>query len=61
MTDVEYTEQALEHLEALDPQVADQVMNKVDEATNFTEHRLDPPTNYDYYKIRAGDWRAIIT
>jgi len=61
MTDVEYTEQALKHLESLDPQVADRVMNKVDEATNFTDHRLDPLTNYDYYKIRAGDWRAIIS
>lgn len=34
MTDVEYTEQALAHLEGLDPQVADRVMNKVDEATS---------------------------
>lgn len=42
MTEVEYTEQALSHLEALDPPVADQVMNKVDEATEWTYHRLDP-------------------
>lgn len=61
MTSVEYTEQALDHLEGLDPQVADRVMNKVDEATDFTEHRLESLSNYPYYKIRAGDWRAIIT
>ncbi len=40
MTDVEYSEQAIAHLEDLDPQVADRVMNKVDEATEWTEHRL---------------------
>lgn len=60
MTDVEYTEQAIEHLESLDPQVADRVMNKVDEATDFTEHRLEKLSGYPYYKLRAGDWRAII-
>lgn len=37
MSNVEYTEQAIEHLETLDPQVADRVMNKVDEATDWTE------------------------
>ena len=41
MTDVEYTEQALEHLANLEDHVADRVMNKVDEATEWTEHRLD--------------------
>lgn len=61
MTDVEYTEKALDHLEGLDPQVADRVMNKVDEATEWTEHRLDPLSGYPYYKLRAGDYRAIIT
>lgn len=61
MTDVEYTEKALDHLGALDPQVADRVMNKVDEATDWTEHRLDPLSGYPYYKLRAGDYRAIIS
>ena len=61
MTDVEYTEQAIAHLEGLDPQVADRVMNKVDDATEWTEHRLEPLSGYPYYKLRAGDYRAIIT
>lgn len=60
MTDVEYTEQALEHLQNLDTQVADRVMNKVDEATEWTEKRLDPLSGFPYYKLRAGDYRAII-
>jgi mRNA interferase RelE/StbE len=61
MTDVEYTEQALEHLEGLEDHVTDRVMNKVDEATEWTEHRLERLSGYPYYKLRAGDYRAIIT
>lgn len=61
MTDVEYTEQAVEHLENLDPPGAERVMDKVDEATEFTDHRLDPLSGYPYYSLRAGDYRAIIT
>ena len=61
MTDVEYTEQALEHLEDLEDHVADRVMNKADEATEWTDHRLERLSGYPYYKLRAGDYRAIIT
>lgn len=61
MTDVEYTEKALEHLADLEDHVADRVLNKVDEATEWTEHRLEPLSGYPYYKLRAGDYRAIIT
>ncbi|NKE37542.1 type II toxin-antitoxin system RelE/ParE family toxin [Natronococcus sp. JC468] len=61
MTNVEYTEQAINHLENFDPQIADRVMNKVDEATEWTEHRLERLSGYPYYKLRAGDYRAIIT
>lgn len=45
MTDVEYTEKAIDHLEGLDR----------------TQHRRQPLSGYPYYKLRAGDYRAIIT
>jgi mRNA interferase RelE/StbE len=61
MTDVEYTEKAIGHLDRLDSQVANRIMNKVDEATEWTEHRLEPLTGHSYYKLRAGDYRTIIT
>lgn len=61
MTDVEYTEKALDLLGDLDPQVADRIMNKAEEATEWTDHRLEPLTGYPYYKLRAGDYRAIIS
>lgn len=61
MTTVEYTEQALEHLVGLEEHVADRVLNKVDEATKWTDHRLEPLSGYPYYKLRAGDYRVILT
>ena len=61
MTDVEYTEKALNQLGNLDRQIADRVMNKGEEVTEWTEHRLEPLTGYPYYKLRAGDYRAIVT
>ena len=33
MTEVEYTEKAISHLDGLDPQAADRILNKVDEPT----------------------------
>ena len=35
-------------------------MNKVEEATEWTEHRLEPLSGHPYDKLRAGDYRAII-
>jgi mRNA interferase RelE/StbE len=60
MTEVEYTEKAVEHLESFDPPTAERVMDKVGEAREWTEHRLEPLSNYPYYKLRIGDYRAII-
>ena len=61
MTDVELTPQAEEHLEGLDPEARERVLTKLDEAREWTEHRLDPLSGYPYYKLRAGDYRAILT
>lgn len=41
MTEVEYTEQALDHLSDLESQVADRVMNEVDEAIFGLLQRLE--------------------
>ena len=37
------------------------MLNKVDEETEWTDHRLERLSGYPYYKLRAGDYRAIIT
>lgn len=61
MTTVEYTPKARDQLAGLDRQAAERVKAKLDEATEFTEHRLDSLAGWPYYKLRAGDYRAIIT
>lgn len=61
MTDVEITPQADEHLEQLEAEDRERILKKLAEARDWTEHRLDPPSGWPYYKLRAGDYRAIIT
>jgi len=61
MTDVEITPQADEHLEGLEPEARERILKKLGEAQEWTEHRLKPLSNYPYYTLRAGDYRAIIT
>ena len=60
MTDIEYSKQAVSHLENLEPHIAERVMDKLDEATEWTSHHLDTLKNSEYYKLRIGDYRAII-
>ena len=33
----------------------------MDEARKFTEHRVEKLSGYPYYKVRAGDYRTILT
>lgn len=61
MTEVDFSENAIGHLESLDPPVAERIMDKVDEAAEWPNHRLSPLSGWDYYKLRIGDYRAIIT
>ncbi|MFB6176400.1 MAG: type II toxin-antitoxin system RelE/ParE family toxin [Halobaculum sp.] len=44
----------------LDSEARERVLKKLAEARDWTEHRLDPLSNYPYYKLRAGDYRAIV-
>ena len=61
MTDVEITPQADDHLEGLEPDVRERILKKLAEVREWTGHRLEPLSNYPYYKLRAGDYRATIT
>lgn len=61
MTTVEITSKAEEHLDGLDPQARERILKKLDEAREWTDHRLDLLTGWEYYKLRSGDYRAIIT
>ena len=61
MTEVEWTANALDLLEGLDTEPQERLVSKLDEAKDWTSHRLEKLTGYPYYKLRAGDYRAIIT
>ena len=61
MTDVEITPQAEEHLSNLNDEARERILKKLSEARDWTDHRLDRLPGWPYYKLRAGDYRAIIT
>ena len=60
MTDILYSEKALEQLENLDSEVNERIVSKLEEAADWTEHRLSPLSNSPFYKVRAGDYRGIV-
>jgi mRNA interferase RelE/StbE len=39
----------------------ERLIKKLDEAKDWTSNRLEKLSGYPYYKLRAGDYRAIIT
>ncbi|RDZ39568.1 cytotoxic translational repressor of toxin-antitoxin stability system [Haloferax sp. Atlit-10N] len=61
MTEIEWTPKAIELLEGLDTKAQERLVKKLDEAKDWTSHRVEKLTGYPYYKLRAGDYRAIIT
>jgi len=60
MTEVEWTPKALDLLEGLDTEAQERLVTKLDEAKDWTSHRLEKLSGDPYYKLRAGDHRAII-
>ena len=61
MTEVEWTSKALDLLEGLESEAQERLVTKLDEAKDWTSHRLEKLSGYPYYKLRAGDYRAVIT
>ena len=60
MTEFVVTKRADGHLENLETEYRNRLIKKVDEATEFTEHRLNKLSGSPYYSVRAGDYRAIV-
>lgn len=60
MAEVEWSKTGVECLEALDGSIQKRILNKLDEATEWPNHRLEPLVGYPYYKLRAGDYRVIL-
>ena len=61
MTEVEWTPKAVGLPEGLESEAQERLVKKLDEVKDWTSHRLEKLTGYPYYKLRAGDYRAIVT
>lgn len=60
MADVELSSRAAAWLQSADPDPTEQVTNRLEQAADFPDHFLTRLTNSPYYKLRAGDYRAIV-
>lgn len=61
MTDIDWTKKAINLLDGLEREDQQRLISKLEEAQDWTAHRLEKLSGYPYYKLRAGDYRAIIT
>ena len=60
MVEVDYSQQAAEQLEDLEPETAERIVSKLDDVVWKPEHYLKRLSNSPYYRLRVGDYRAII-
>lgn len=59
MTDIVYSERAAEQIEKLENEIGNRVLKKLEEAAEWPDHFLEPLKG-GLYKLRVGDYRAII-
>ena len=60
MVEVDYSQQAAEQLEDLETETAERIVSKLDDVVWKPEHYLKRLSNSPYYRLRVGDYRAII-
>jgi mRNA interferase RelE/StbE len=60
VADLEYSERAAEWLRNADPDAQEQVLKKLEQAADFPSHFLKSLRGSPFYRVRAGDYRAII-
>lgn len=60
MADIEYSTRAVEWIEEAEPDARDQVRKKLDRAAEFPEHFLKRLSDSPYYRLRAGNYRAVV-
>lgn len=60
MARISISKRARDQLESLDPPIQERMTEKLRQAGEYPEHFLEPLTGYHYYKVRAGDYRAIV-
>ncbi|MDS0280013.1 type II toxin-antitoxin system RelE/ParE family toxin [Halomicroarcula sp. S1AR25-4] len=60
MATVELSDDAEEWLQQADADVQEQVLKRINRVSDFPEHFLEYYRGADYYKLRAGDYRATV-
>ena len=60
MAEIEYSSRAVEWVEGAEPDAREQVRKKLEQAADFPDHFLTRLTNSPYYRLWAGDYRAVI-
>lgn len=60
MTDLILSDRAKEQLSKLEHEDSERMVNKLQEATEWPDHYLEPIPGHPYHKLRAGDYRAIV-
>lgn len=58
--DVVLTETLVETLTEFETEIAERIINKLEDVGDFPEHVLDRLKNHPGYKLRVGDFRVLI-
>lgn len=60
MTTVELSATAEEWIQNADADVQEQVLKRIDRVSDFPDHFLEYYKASSHYKLRAGDYRAVV-
>lgn len=60
MAGIEYSTRAADWLRDAEPDVRERVMDRLERAAEFPDHFPTRLANSPHYKLRAGDYRAIV-
>lgn len=60
MAEIEVSDQAVDWLSDAEPDVRERILKKLRNIENFPEHYLKRLSGSPYYRLRIGDYRAVI-
>ena len=60
MTEIDYSDHAVEWLEKAEQEKRERIVKKVDSIQDFPEHYLTRLSGSPYYRLRVGKYRVII-
>lgn len=60
MAAVELSDDAEKWIQSVDADTQAQVLKRINRVSDFPEHFLEYYTGSSFYKLRAGDYRAVV-